>query len=99
MTCPDCGLAFDEVIVVQCDPTNPDSVCEPWVADKPNFCDCGEAATFNMRHVCPDWDNPHLCVDCHRIHREERVRKYHQEQAAFHKMISDWVASCGGGEE
>lgn len=98
MTCPDCGLAFDAVIVVRCDPTDPDSTCEPFVADKPNFCDCGEAATFNMKYVCPDWDNPHLCVDCHRIHREEKNRERREKQARFRKIISDWTASKKGAE-
>lgn len=98
MTCPNCGLAFDAAIVVRCDATDPDSTCEPFVPDKPNFCDCGEAATFNMSTVCPDWDNPHLCVDCHRIHREQELREYHRKQEAFRKMIEDWAASRGGAE-
>ena len=93
-----CGLAFDAAIVVQCDPNDPDSVCEPWVPDKPNFCDCGEPATYNMSSVCPDWDNPYLCVDCYRIHREEELREYHRKQAALKKKIDDWFASRRGAE-
>lgn len=93
MTCH-CGLTFDAAIVVQCDPNDPDSVCEPWVPDRPTECtvaDCDKPVTYKLQ------DGQRLCIPCYDSHRQEEINEYLRKQDSLRKMLDDWTAKMSGG--
>ena len=80
-----CGLAFDGVPFVKCDENDPDSVCEPWVSEKPKMCDCGKVASITLNE---DGCYPYICTDCYQNYRNCEL----QRQQALKKLAEDLMS-------